>query len=53
MPDLLNIYVKLLIEYIYIYYIYIYIYIYTTKSATIFPLKETVNVSLFFNSLRD
>ena len=46
MPDLLNIYVKLLIE-------YIYIYIYTTKSATIFPLKETVNVSLFFNSLRD
>ena len=50
MPDLLNIYVKLLIEYI---YIYIYIYIYTTKSATIFPLKETVNVSLFFNSLRD
>ena len=48
MPDLLNIYVKLLIE-----YIYIYIYIYTTKSATIFPLKETVNVSLFFNSLRD
>ena len=51
MPDLLNIYVKLLIEYIYIYYIYIYIY--TTKSATIFPLKETVNVSLFFNSLRD
>ena len=51
MPDLLNIYVKLFIEYIYIYYIYIYIY--TTKSATIFPLKETVNVSLFFNSLRD
>ena len=51
MPDLLNIYVKLLIEYIYIYIIHIYIY--TTKSATIFPLKETVNVSLFFNSLRD
>ena len=51
MPDLLNIYVKLLIEYNI--YIYINIYIYTTKSATIFPLKETVNVSLFFNSLRD